>query len=76
MTGKEVPENIVHLIKQRKAIAKILKVSLNANLRQSINQISSEIKKNSEFKEKNLGWIFGKKRYSPSGSQTVLEGNK
>jgi len=45
MTVKELPENIVHLIKQRKAIAKILKESLNANLRQSYNQISSEIKK-------------------------------
>ncbi len=52
-TGKELPENIVHLIKQRKAIAKNLKVSSNANLRQSYNQISSEIRKKiSEFKEK------------------------
>ena len=59
-TGNELPESIICLIRQRRALMKNLKISSNANLkissnanlRISYNRLSSEIRKNiNEHKE-------------------------
>ena len=51
-TGKELPENVIHMIKQRKAIFKNLKGNPNTFLRTSYNKLTSEIRKTiSEFKK-------------------------
>jgi len=52
-TGKELPSSVVNLIKQKRAIAKNLKVSSNTYLRRSYNELNSEVRKKiTKYKEK------------------------
>jgi len=44
-TGKELPLEIINLIKQKRVMAKNLKASSNVNLRKSYNKLSSEMRR-------------------------------
>jgi len=52
-TGKELPLEIINLIKQKRVMAKNLKASSNVNLRKSYNKLSSEIRRKiTDYKDK------------------------
>jgi hypothetical protein len=65
-TGKELPSSVVNLIKQKRAIAKNLKVSSNTYLRRSYNELNSEVRKKiTKYKEKSWETFLEKHWHHP-----------
>jgi hypothetical protein len=63
-TGKELPSSIVNLIKQKRAIAK--KVSSNAYLIKTYNELNSEVRKKiTQYKEKSWETFLEKHGHHP-----------
>jgi len=57
-TGKELLKNIINLIKQKSLVMKNLKVSCNADLRRSYNDLCSEIRRKISKHKENTWQVF------------------